>query len=114
MSSECAKEKIQTEFRNNLLISAAIIVFSHITRQAQYNHPCLTSCYLYTTGERAKPIVPGPAHTQFNPHSALVPANPYLLEEIPAWLLIYVDGKSIRCHLLAHSNMTVFDPLNYS
>lgn len=22
-----------------------------------------------------------------------MPANPYLLEEIPAWLLIYVDGK---------------------
>lgn len=73
-----------------------IIICSHITRQAQYNHPCLTSCYLYTTGERAKTIVPGPAHTQFNPHSALVPANPYLLEEIPTWLLIYVDGKRIR------------------
>lgn len=68
--------------------------FSHITRQAQYNHPCLTSCYLYTTDERAKPIIPGPTHTQFNPHSALVPANPYLMEEIPAWLLIYVNGKS--------------------
>lgn len=69
---------------------------SHITRQAQYNHPCLTSCYLYTTDERAKPIIPGPTHTQFNPHSALVPANPYLLEEIPAWLLIYVNGKVSR------------------
>lgn len=66
---------------------------SHITRQAQYNHPCLTSCYLYTS-ERAKPIIPGPNHTQFTPHSALVPANPYLLEEIPAWLLIYVDGNN--------------------
>lgn len=66
--------------------------FSHITRQAQYNHPCLTSCYLYTTSDRAKPI-PVPNHTQFTPHSALVPANPYLLEEIPGWLLIYVNGK---------------------
>lgn len=64
---------------------------SHITRQAQYNHPCLTSCYLYTTA--VKPIIPGPAHTQFNPHSALVPANPYLLEEIPPWLIIYVNGN---------------------
>lgn len=65
---------------------------SHITRQAQYNHPCLTSCYLYTT-ETVKPIIPGPNHTQFNPHSALVPANPYLMEEIPPWLLIYVNGN---------------------
>lgn len=69
------------------------LIFSHITRQAQYNHPCLTSCYLYTASDRAKPIIPGPTHTQFTPHSALVPANPYLLEEIPAWLLIYVNGK---------------------
>lgn len=73
------------------LIVYLILFFSHITRQAQYNHPCYTSCYLYTTSDRAKPtpII----HTQFTPHSALVPANPYLLEEIPAWLLIYVDGK---------------------
>lgn len=66
--------------------------FSHITRQAQYNHPCLTSCYLYTSNE-SKSIIPVPTHTQFSPHSALVPANPYLLEEIPRWLLIYVNGK---------------------
>lgn len=74
--------------------------YSHITRQAQYNHPCYTSCYLYTTSDRAKPtpIIPGPAHTQFTPHSALVPANPYLLEEIPAWLLIYVDGRPNSNH----------------
>lgn len=67
---------------------------SHITRQAQYNHPCLTSCYLYTnTDQPIKPVViPGPAHTQFQPHSSLVPANPYLMEEIPPWLLVYVNG----------------------
>lgn len=74
--------------------SSVSVHFSHITRQAQYNHPCYTSCYLYTTSDRAKPtpII----HTQFTPHSALVPANPYLLEEIPAWLLIYVDGNCRR------------------
>lgn len=78
-----------------VFLSSVIQHISHITRQAQYNHPCYTSCYLYTTSDRAKPtpIIPGPNHTQFTPHSALVPANPYLLEEIPAWLLIYVDGK---------------------
>ena len=79
-------------------------MYSHITRAAQYNHPCLTSCYLYTTAEPVKPIIPGPTHTKFSPHSALVPANPYLLEEIPSWLIIYVNGKkihffiSLNCH----------------
>lgn len=37
-------------------------------------------------------VIPGPAHTQFQPHSSLVPANPYLMEEIPPWLLVYVNG----------------------
>ncbi|XP_031618437.1 scaffold protein salvador [Contarinia nasturtii] len=79
-----------------------IYYVNHITRQAQYNHPCYTSCYLYTTSDRAKPdrIIPGPTHTQFTPHSALVPANPYLLEEIPAWLLIYVDADPATDHKL--------------
>lgn len=38
-------------------------------------------------------VLPGPTHTQFQPHSALVPANPYLQEEIPPWLLVYVNGE---------------------
>lgn len=78
--------------RRSMSISHFFAYFSHITRQAQYNHPCLTSCYLYTSNE-SKSIIPVPTHTQFSPHSALVPANPYLLEEIPRWLLIYVNGK---------------------
>ncbi|KAG4079922.1 hypothetical protein HA402_006234 [Bradysia odoriphaga] len=72
---------------------------NHITRQAQYNHPCLTSCYLYTSNE-SKSIIPVPTHTQFSPHSALVPANPYLLEEIPRWLLIYVNADPATDHKL--------------
>lgn len=55
--------------KNNYLF----IFFSHITRQAQYNHPCLTSCYLYTTSEPPRALIPGPQFlTNFSPHSALV------------------------------------------
>lgn len=70
--------------------------YSHITRQAQYNHPCLTSCYLYTNVDQ--PIKPLPGPFQFQPHSSLVPANPYLTEEIPPWLFVYVNGSLYNAH----------------
>lgn len=64
---------------------------SHITRQAQYEHPCLVPCYNYQQQE-VRYLSP-PRHTHFQPHSVLVPANPYLLEEIPHWLTVYFNSK---------------------
>ncbi|KAH8292529.1 hypothetical protein KR054_011435 [Drosophila jambulina] len=73
------------------------------TGQCQRQHPCLTSYYVYTTSaEPPKAIRPEaslyapPAHT----HNALVPANPYLLEEIPKWLAVYSEADSSKDHLL--------------
>ncbi|XP_002137144.3 scaffold protein salvador [Drosophila pseudoobscura] len=73
------------------------------TGQCQRQHPCLTSYYVYTTSaEPPKAIMPEasmyapPAHT----HNALVPANPYLLEEIPKWLAVYSEADSSKDHLL--------------
>lgn len=62
---------------------------SYITRQAQHNHPYLSNCYLHqaTPAEIPRPIIPQHAH--FSPHTALVPANPYLLEVVPEWLEFY-------------------------
>jgi len=57
--------------------------FSHITRQAQYEHPC------YPHEIQAVRVVSPPRHTHFHSHSVLVPANPYLNEEIPHWLYVY-------------------------
>lgn len=57
--------------------------FSHITRQAQYEHPC------YPHEMQAVRVVSPPRHTHFHSHSVLVPANPYLNEEIPHWLYVY-------------------------
>ncbi|XP_076637151.1 uncharacterized protein LOC143349644 isoform X1 [Colletes latitarsis] len=56
---------------------------NHITRQAQYEHPC------YPHEIQAVRVVAPPRHTHFHSHSVLVPANPYLNEEIPHWLYVY-------------------------
>ncbi|XP_033217300.1 protein salvador homolog 1 isoform X2 [Belonocnema kinseyi] len=56
---------------------------NHITRQAQYEHPC------YSHEIQAIRVVSPPQHTHFHSHSVLVPANPYLNEEIPLWLRVY-------------------------
>ncbi|KAG8036864.1 hypothetical protein G9C98_004186 [Cotesia typhae] len=56
----------------------------HITRQAQYEHPCYPTELQQQVG-----IVSPPRHTHFHSHSVLVPANPYLNEEIPHWLYVY-------------------------
>ncbi|KAM0730261.1 Protein salvador-like protein 1 [Formica fusca] len=56
---------------------------NHITRQAQYEHPC------YPHEMQAVRVVSPPRHTHFHSHSVLVPANPYLNEEIPHWLYVY-------------------------
>ncbi|KAM7360962.1 scaffold protein salvador [Cochliomyia hominivorax] len=71
------------------------------TGQCQRQHPCLTSYYVYTTSaEPPKAIRPEtytpPTHT----HNALVPANPYLLEEIPKWLAVYSEADSSKDHML--------------
>ncbi|GAB0088270.1 Scaffold protein salvador [Sergentomyia squamirostris] len=79
-----------------------IYYVNHITRQAQYNHPCLTSCYLYTTATEApRAVIPEPhLTTHVSTHSALVPANPYLLEEIPSWLMVYMRADPATDHKL--------------
>lgn len=54
--------------------------FSHITRQAQYEHPCAPH-YIYQPEVRI-PLPdlppPPPRNTYYHPHNMLVPANPYL------------------------------------
>lgn len=40
------------------------------------------------------------SHTHFTPHSALVPANPYLLEAVPEWLEFYAKSSPENDHKL--------------
>ncbi|XP_059485887.1 scaffold protein salvador [Neocloeon triangulifer] len=73
-----------------------IYYVNHITRQAQYEHPCAPH-YIYQPEVRIQMDIaprmmsplPPPRHTHFHPHSVLVPANPYLNQEIPHWLVVY-------------------------
>ncbi|KAG5889395.1 hypothetical protein JTB14_018270 [Gonioctena quinquepunctata] len=71
---------------------------NHITRRAQYEHPCLVPCFNYTPESYQGYIPPKPTHYQ--PHSVLVPANPYLLEEIPHWLNVYFKTSPELDHKL--------------
>lgn len=70
---------------------------NHVTRQAQYEHPCAPQ-YVYR-GARPPPRML-PQHTHFHPHSVLVPANPYLSQEIPQWLDFYSQGPPESDHKL--------------
>ncbi|KAF5305737.1 hypothetical protein FQR65_LT07633 [Abscondita terminalis] len=64
---------------------------NHITRQVQYEHPCLVPCYNYQPDIR---YLSPPRHIHYQPHSVLVPASPYLLEEIPHWLTVYFKASA--------------------
>lgn len=67
---------------------------NHITKLAQYEHPCApqygqTSAVMYQASLLSQNRQPPPRHTNFHQHNVLVPANPYLTEEIPHWLYVY-------------------------
>lgn len=75
---------------------------NHITKAAQYEHPCAPH-FIYQPEvrfqlEMAPP--PIPRHTHFHPHSVLVPANPYLNQEIPHWLNVYSKASQNLDHKL--------------
>lgn len=76
---------------------------NHITRQAQYEHPCAQQ-YLPRIPEdnalaphRTLPI---PHHTEFRQPLSLMPASPYLHEEIPYWLSVYSQASHEHDHKL--------------
>lgn len=77
---------------------------NHITRLAQYGHPCATqygqSGGSASEGSQLLPPPPPPEHTNYHPRSVLVPANPYLHEEIPQWLYIYSKPPKECDHML--------------
>lgn len=78
---------------------------NHITRAAQYEHPCAPH-YIYQPEVRIqlevapRLLAPPPRHTHFHPHSVLVPANPYLNQEIPHWLSVYSRASADLDHKL--------------
>lgn len=84
-----------------------IYYVNHITKLAQYEHPCaprytfnfqrpLYNCQLPALQQRR----PAPLHTDFHQPNVLVPANPYLNEEIPHWLCVYSRARQDIDHKL--------------
>lgn len=74
-----------------------IYYVNHVTRQAQYEHPCAPQ-YVYRQARPPPRILPH--HTHFHPHSVLVPANPYLSQEIPHWLVVFSRASPETDHKL--------------
>lgn len=79
---------------------------NHITRQVQYEHPSVPG---YVAGPSQgsnnlprlsyTPTTSTPSHVRYQ-QNLLVPANPYLHEEIPVWLRVYVKASPNLDHKL--------------
>lgn len=90
--------------------------FSNITRQAQYEHPCLVPCYNYgSVAPQAYQRYLSVRPTNYPHHSVLVPANPYLMQEIPHWLNVYFKCKSntVLCHLSYKQKLTASTEIDH-
>lgn len=91
-----------------------IFYYNHITEQAQYEHPALRSCYLYTTpAEPARTLIPTPQHVNYY-HQPIVPANPYLLARYPDFLMIYLNADpatdhNLKWHMFNMDELKFFD-----
>ena len=85
-------------FFTYIILICCFHYFSHITRQAQYEHPCAPH-YIYQPEVRIhmevqpRVLAPPPRHTHFHPHSVLVPANPYLNEGM--YFVLYEVNKNM-------------------
>jgi len=79
-----------------------VYYLNHITRQVQYDHPsvpvyCKPNTSLPQLAYTSPPTVPNNVKYHQN---VLVPANPYLHEEIPVWLRVYFKASPTLDHKL--------------
>merc|ERR1719188_1757879 len=90
-----------------------VYYINHITRQAQYEHPCATQYLGSPTIAAHYQLLPRPHlqqlrllqqqqqqqrglvlhHSDFHAPNVLVPPNPYFHEEIPIWLRVYFKAS---------------------
>ena len=85
-----------------LILKSSTTLYSHISRHAQYEHPCATQ-YNGLLNQQQGPYQGRPLQYTQQPHftsNVLVPANPYLHEEIPIWLRVYFKASPSLDHHL--------------
>lgn len=94
------REGLPTGWERHESAQHGTFYYNCITGQAQDSHPYLTSCFLHhaTPVDIPRPLIA--THTHYTPHSALVPANPYLLEAVPEWLEFYAKSTPENDHKL--------------
>ncbi|CAG0901843.1 unnamed protein product [Darwinula stevensoni] len=93
------KEGLPTGWENIAHPEFGSYYVNHITRRVQYEHPCAVRYSPHivipsSVTEQRVALPPKPPHTTFHQPSVLVPANPYLNEEIPSWLRVYLKASS--------------------
>ncbi|XP_057365362.1 protein salvador homolog 1-like isoform X2 [Daphnia carinata] len=102
------KEGLPTGWERVESSEFGIYYVNHTTRHAQYEHPCApryitsgSSSLADAQMRPSRPMPPAPRHTEFHaPPQVLVPANPYLYEEIPYWLQFYSRAAPEHDHKL--------------
>lgn len=84
----------------NIFKTLLFLFNSHITEQAQYEHPALRSCYFYASPPQSpRALLPTPTNINYN-HQNIVPANPYLLARYPDFLMVYLNAPPDKDHTL--------------
>ena len=93
-----------------------IYYVNHITRQVQYENPCAEQYLSKAVHSLPKCDLPIPHHTEFKQALSLMPASPYLHEEIPDWLKVYsranpIFDHKIQWHYFKLSEMDCFQAM---
>lgn len=94
------REGLPTGWERHESAQHGTFYYNFITGQAQASHPYLTSYFLHhaTPVDIPRPLIT--THTHYTPHSALMAANPYLLEVAPEWLEFYFKCTPENDHKL--------------
>ncbi|RUS70928.1 hypothetical protein EGW08_021310, partial [Elysia chlorotica] len=102
------------ESKERVLFNSFFFLSSHVTRTAQYHHPCsnVQGMVLSYGGS----VVPEriPAHLEMRQSKQLVPANPYLNTEIPEWLVVFSKAPHEHDHKLKWELFTLKELENFA
>ncbi|CAG5127422.1 unnamed protein product [Candidula unifasciata] len=108
------KESLPTDWERIESKERGVYYYNHITRTAQYHHPCspvpdvVLGYGVLTVPDRLPP------HLEYRQNNQLVPANPYLNTEIPEWLLVFSKAPHEHDHKLKWELFTLSQLENFA